>query len=52
MVVNKDACFYYVPALDVTPSIIAEMDKNYAADSKKQATAEAPEAEQKMETKK
>lgn len=57
MVVNKDACFYYVPALDVTSSVIAEMDKNFAQDSKKQPSAqanalEAPAAEQKMETKK
>jgi outer membrane protein len=44
MVVNKDACFYYTPGLDVTKYIIAEMDKNYAADSKN-----APAAEQKSE---
>lgn len=50
MVVNKDACFYYVPALDVTQSVILEMDKNFAADTKKQA--EAPAVEQKIETKK
>lgn len=54
MVVNKDACFYYMPALDVTPSVIAEMDKNYAQDSKKQAGAQAnavemPTAEQTTE---
>jgi outer membrane protein len=57
MVVNKDACFYYTPALDVTTSVIAEMDKNFAQDSKKQATAEAeapaaPVVEQKTEAKK
>ncbi len=37
MVVNKDACFYYTPALDVTTSVISEMDKNFPADTKKQA---------------
>jgi outer membrane protein len=52
MVVNKDACFYYIPALDVTPLVVAEMDKNFAADSKKQTTAEAPADEAKTEIKK
>ncbi len=56
MVVNKDACFYFTPALDVTTFVIAEMDKNYSQDSKKigaQANAaEAIPAEQKTETKK
>ncbi len=57
MVVNKDACFYYTPALDVTTFVISEMDKNFTPDSKKQAgaqanAAEAPAAEQTMETKK
>jgi outer membrane protein len=53
-VVNKDACFYYIPALDVTPLVIVEMDKNYVQDSKKQAGAQAsavemPAAEQTTE---
>src|SRR5579863_6099929 len=39
MVVNKDACFYYTPALDVTKTVITEMDKNYEADAKKQVSA-------------
>ncbi len=39
MVVNKDACFFYASALDVTDLIIAEMDKNFATNSKKQADA-------------
>lgn len=55
MVVNKDACFYYAPALDVTPLVIAEMDKNFAQDIKKvgvQANvAETAPAEQKTEIK-
>ena len=42
MVVNKDACFYYTPDRDVTTSVIAEMDKNFAqTDSSKQAAAPA-----------
>jgi outer membrane protein len=56
MVVNKDACFYYTPALDVTTSVVAEMDKNFAQESKKVGaqgnTAEAPSAEQQPKDKK
>jgi outer membrane protein len=57
MVVNKDACFYYTPTLDVTSSVIAEMDKNFVLDSKKQADAQAnaaiaPALEQKLDSKK
>jgi len=29
MVVNKEACFFYSPALDITTQVIAEMDKAY-----------------------
>lgn len=57
MVVNKDACFYYSPALDVTSLVVVEMDKNFAQDSKKQASVQAnanesAPAEQKTEAKK
>ena len=48
MVVNKDACFFYAPTLDVTNLIIAEMDKNFATDSKKDVM-QAANAEQKTE---
>jgi outer membrane protein len=41
MVINKDACFFYSPGLDVTPLVIAEMDKEYDLDGKKQAPAPA-----------
>lgn len=56
MVVNKDACFYFTPGLDVTNLIVAEMDKNFAQESKKQAgvqanATETPAAQQKTETK-
>jgi outer membrane protein len=35
MVVNKDACFFYSPSLDITDAIIAEMDKSFNPDPKK-----------------
>ncbi len=42
MMINKDACFYYIPARDMTNLVIIEMDKNFSADSKKQADATEP----------
>jgi outer membrane protein len=27
VIVNKDACFYFSPSLDVTPQVVSEMDK-------------------------
>jgi outer membrane protein len=45
MVVNKDACFYFTPALDVTNFVVAEMDKNFSQESKKQAAAPMISAE-------
>jgi outer membrane protein len=41
MVLNKEACFYYSPELEVTPLVIAEMDKAFEAEMKKEATAPA-----------
>lgn len=41
MVVNKDACFFYSPALDITPTIIAEMDKTFSEQEAKKETAAA-----------
>lgn len=29
MVINKEACFFFTPTLDVTDAVIAEMDKNF-----------------------
>lgn len=54
MVVNKEACFYYLPALDITSDVIKEMDKNFDLDTKKQAaaTAPAPQVTDKVEAKK
>lgn len=39
MIMNKEACFYYSPALDITADIIKEMDKNFEDDAKKAAPA-------------
>lgn len=52
MVVNKDACFYYNPAFDITSFVVAEMDKEFAEEAKKQAVAQTsdkavPSSEQK-----
>ena len=35
MIVNKEACFFYAPNLDVTDLIIAEMDKRFEEEKKK-----------------
>lgn len=35
MVINKDACFYFSPSLDVTKEVIGEMDKVFDSESKK-----------------
>ena len=43
MIVNKEACFFYNPSLDVTNLVIAEMDRSFEVESKKQkATASVP----------
>jgi outer membrane protein len=41
-IVNKDACFFFAPGLEVTKLVIDEMDKNYEIESKKQAAAATP----------
>ncbi len=41
MVMNKEACFYAAPTLDVTNLVIAEMDKTF---EKMQVSTEAPAA--------
>ncbi len=53
MVVNKEACFFFAPTLEVTADVITEMDKNYAAQEKAKETAAAEEAkaEKKAEAK-
>ncbi len=39
MVVREEACFFYNPSFDITPSIIDEMDKSFSKESKAQAPA-------------
>lgn len=39
MILNKQACFYSAPTLDVTNDMIKEMDKNFEDEAKKQAAA-------------
>lgn len=54
MVLNKDACFFTAPSLEVTNLIIAEMDKMYEQEGKKQqaaANAPAPQAAPKQTAK-
>jgi outer membrane protein len=53
MILNKQACFYSAPTLDVTTDMIKEMDKNFEEEAKKQAVAApaavAPQVEAKTE---
>jgi outer membrane protein len=56
MILNKQACFYSAPTLDVTADLVKEMDKNFEEDAKKQAapasvtpTAAAPQVDAKKE---
>jgi outer membrane protein len=56
MILNKQACFYNSPTLDVTPDMVKEMDKNFDEEAKKQITAveaktdaAAPQVEAKKE---
>lgn len=44
MVVNKEACFFYSPQLEITTSIITEMDKNFDKEAKAIAASEATAA--------
>lgn len=37
-VINKEACFYFRPDLDLTQQVIAEMDKNFDLDAKKKVS--------------
>lgn len=41
MVVNKEACFFFAPMLEVTSDVIAEMDKNFATQEGAKKTADA-----------
>jgi outer membrane protein len=39
-VINKEACFYICPDLDVTSFVISEMDRNYDVDAKSRNLSE------------
>ncbi len=51
VVVNKDACFYFSPVLDVTNQVVTEMDKSFEIESKKPAAAPAVTSPSNNETK-
>jgi Skp family chaperone for outer membrane proteins len=38
MIINKEACFFYDPKLDITADVIKEMDKSFDDAEKKQTT--------------
>lgn len=42
LVLNKEACFFYTPTLDVTNFVIAELDRNFEAKQAKTANAPTP----------
>ena len=42
-VINKEACFYYRPDLDMTQQVITEMDKNFDLDAKSKKLSENSE---------
>jgi outer membrane protein len=44
VVINKDACFYISPTLDVTNQVIGEMDKVFESEGKKQTAAPAAQS--------
>jgi outer membrane protein len=43
MVMNKDACFFYAPQLEITSFVISEMDKGFDKEAKLSAAAEHSE---------
>ena len=49
-VINKEACFYCRPELDVTSKVISEMDKNYEVDAKAKKLSENDALEQAEES--
>jgi outer membrane protein len=50
LIINKNACFFSKPELDVTAELVREMDKSYEIEEKKQAAVTAPKDEVKKET--
>ncbi len=51
LILNKDACFSYLPSLDITPDVVKEMNKAFEAEEKKNA-APAPTPEPQPSAKK
>lgn len=51
MVLNKEACFYNKPDLEVTKLVIVEMDKNFEKDSKNKKISENNEESDKTQEK-
>lgn len=50
LILNKEACFYNDPKIDITDLVIKEMDKNYEKDAAKNEADKAKEAQtQKVE---
>lgn len=49
MILNKQACFYSAPTLEITNEMIKEMDKNFDEEAKKQAAAAPAAPETKVE---
>ncbi|MGH2638653.1 MAG: OmpH family outer membrane protein, partial [Rhabdochlamydiaceae bacterium] len=45
-VLNKEACFFYSPTLDITTEVVKEMDKHFEVEEKKEAAAK-PKVEEK-----
>ncbi len=42
MILNKEACFFYSPTLDITSDVLKAMDTHFDAEAQKQAAAVAP----------
>jgi outer membrane protein len=49
VILNKEACFFSSPSLDITAEVLKTMDKQFDEDSKKQQAAMAPKVEEKKE---
>lgn len=48
VILNKEACFFYSPTLDITTEVVKEMDKHFEIEEKKQTAAvPAPKVEEK-----
>lgn len=50
VVMNKEACFYYKPDLEITNLVIQEMDKSYEIDLKNKKLSENAEGDMPVDT--